>query len=218
MRKYIYADESGNFDFSNQRGASRYFILTTVAFDDHSVANQLDELRRKLAWDRPDSAVGFFHATNDEQRVRDAVFEVIGEYDFRVDATILEKRKAASKFHNDEPELYKLAWFFHMKYVAGRIALPHEELFVVASAVAIKKRREVFRAAILDAVGQVWPANQFRCAMWPSASNTSLQVADYCGWAIQRKWESGDNRSYELIENKIGSEFDLFRRGQRILY
>ena len=27
MRTHIYADESGNFDFTNGPGASRYFIL-----------------------------------------------------------------------------------------------------------------------------------------------------------------------------------------------
>ena len=29
MRTYLYADESGNLDFSLNDGASRYFILTT---------------------------------------------------------------------------------------------------------------------------------------------------------------------------------------------
>jgi hypothetical protein len=41
----------------------------------------------------------------------------------------------------------------------------------------------------------------------------NCQIADYCGWAIARKWESGDARSYDLIRRKIMNEFDVFQRG-----
>ena len=218
MRKYVYADEAGNFDFSNGRGATRHFVLTTVSFDDHSVANQLDELRRELAWDRPDEALGFFHATEDKQTVRDAVFEVIRGYDFRVDATILEKRKALPKFHNDELAFYKLAWFYHMKFVAPKIVRPGDELFVVAASIGIKRKREAFRGAIQDALGQVSPTTDFRCAMWAAVSDMSLQVADYCAWAIQRKWERSDLRAYSIIEGKVESEYDLFGSRSQAFY
>ncbi len=210
MRKYIYGDESGNFDFSNNRGASRYFILTTVAFDDHSLANRLGELRRDMAWDRPDSALGFFNATNDEQRVRDAVFEVIGKYDFRVDATILEKRRAFPEFHQDEVSFYDFAWRHHVKFVVPEVALPGDELLVVAASIRIKKKQAAFRAAIRQVMREVSTTNEFRCAMWGAAVDTSLQIADYCAWAIQRKWELGDDWSHRLIQDKIRSEFDLF--------
>jgi hypothetical protein len=57
-----------------------------------------------------------------------------------------------------------------------------------------------------------------RTAYWPAASDPCLQVADYCCWAIQRKWERGDMRLYELIASKIRSEFDVFRLGTTVYY
>ena len=50
MRKFVYADESGNFDFSRNRGASRYFVLATIAVEEHLISTRLQELRRKLLW------------------------------------------------------------------------------------------------------------------------------------------------------------------------
>ena len=44
-------------------------------------------------------------------------------------------------------------------------------------------------------------------------SNKNAQIADYCCWAIYRKWEKGDLRSHDLIKNKIRSEFDMFAKG-----
>ena len=54
-------------------------------------------------------------------------------------------------------------------------------------------------------VGKVWAADVF-----PSGTDPCLQVADYCAWAIQRKWERGDARSYDLIKKHITYESDIW--------
>jgi hypothetical protein len=41
-----------------------------------------------------------------------------------------------------------------------------------------------------------------------------LWAADYCAWAIQRKWEMEDDRSHKLIAHTIKSEYDLWEVGQ----
>ena len=106
MSTYIYADESGNFDFSLNAGASRYFILTTVVMKDLSVENELLELRRELAWEGLELRNGF-HATTDKQSVRDRVFDILGGHNFRVDATILDKRKAKPNIRPTDTRFYK---------------------------------------------------------------------------------------------------------------
>ena len=47
---------------------------------------------------------------------------------------------------------------------------------------------------------------------------TSIEIADYCNWAIFRKWERQDLRSYELIRSGLRSEFDIFKSGARHYY
>jgi hypothetical protein len=44
-----------------------------------------------------------------------------------------------------------------------------------------------------------------------AAADPGIQVADYCAWAIQRKWERGDARSYDLIADKIDHEHEVWR-------
>jgi hypothetical protein len=39
-------------------------------------------------------------------------------------------------------------------------------------------------------------------------SEPCLVVADYCTWAIQRRWEWGDDRSYRLIADNVASEVE----------
>ena len=217
MRKYVYADESGNFDFSPNPKASKYFILTTVLMTDHKIASALFDLRRQLEWIGFNMRAGF-HASEDKQKVRDAVFQILRQYSFRVDATIIDKRKTQPQLRQTNMRFYQYAWYYHMKYVTPRIATNVDEIMVVAATIATKKKEAAFSAAIEDVMDQVSPTNSMRNTLWPAASDPCLQIADYCSWAIQRKWEIGDDRSYKLINGNILSEYNLFSRGNVYYY
>lgn len=141
---------------------------------------------------------------------------------FAFDATILDKRKAKDDLRRDPFYFYKLAWYLHFKYVASKIAGPNDELLVVASSLQIKRKRKSTKAgvheAITEVVNQVSPTVTCHCAFSPAATDPCLQVADYLTWAIQRKYESEDTRSYDLIEHLIKSEFEPFKRATKLFY
>lgn len=217
MRKFVYADESGDFNFSRHQGASRYFILTTITMEDHSLSNRLAELRRELTWNGA-NLPGGFHASPDSQAVRNAVFGELQSGNFRIDATILDKPKARPRLRQENSRFYRYAWFNHILYVAPAIADISDELLVVAASIGDKRDRSIFQAAFQDAMSKVSSTQTIRCAVWPAASDTSLQIADYCSWAIQRKWERGDHRPYDLIQDKIQSEYDIFQRRTQLYY
>ena len=48
----VMADESGNFDFSRNPGATRYLILCTVTADDFGFGNELLGLRPRSRTER----------------------------------------------------------------------------------------------------------------------------------------------------------------------
>lgn len=193
-------------------GASRYFVLTTVRIDDHSIGDELLSLRRRLAWDGMDIHQ-HFHATEDRQAIRDEVFRVISDHHLRVDTTILDKPKTQPHVRATEARFYKTAWYYHMKHVTPRVATPEDEMLVIAASVGTQKKRAIFRRAVEDVMKQLkW--GMFRLAYWPAAIDPCLQVADYLSWAVQRKWERGDTRSYDLVKDMISSEYDLFAAGK----
>jgi hypothetical protein len=210
-RRYLFADEAGNFDFSLRSGATKYFILGTVALADPAIGEQLLTLRRELAW----QGVGLeacFHAAEDTQVIRDAVFDVLEAADFRADFTIFEKRKTVPARQQEEP-FYKLAWFEHFKFVGPIVVKRQDELLVIVASIGTKKRRRAIRLGVEDVVLQIVPGNTWEVAFWPCDSDPCLQIADYCTWAVQRKWERGDSRSYDRIKAKVRSEHDYFQWG-----
>lgn len=216
-RLYVFGDEAGNFDFRRTNGASAHFIVATVSIDGCEIGHELLELRRELAYQGA-ALESTFHATQDPQIVRDEVFRLIQSHEFRVDATILEKAKTLPRLQRDTERFYKTAWFMHLKHVLPRVATKKDELLVVVASIGTKKRQRGIRLGIEDVVDQSVPLNHWEVAFWPCASDPCLQIADYCTWAIQRKWERGDERSYALIADKVKTEFAPFRMGSTTYY
>lgn len=213
----LFADESGNFDCTRKIGASRYFILTTIACDTYAVGDALLALRRDMAWD----GLGLdsdYHATTDTQAVRDRVFRVLQAHDFRIDTTILEKAKAEPSTRASDEGFYRLAWYLHMRRVAPLVVRPEDELLVVGASLGTRRRRAAMHGAVRAVVSQVSPTLDFRIASWNAQSDPCLQVADYCCRAVSRKWGRGDTRSYDLIRDKIKSEQEVWEPGEVLYY
>lgn len=199
---YVFSDESGNFDFSGGRGATRFFTLATVTSSNCQFGDQLLALRRRLAW-RGLHLDAMFHATDDHGRIRSEVLDVLASADIRIDATLFEKANLPSELQSEA--LYAYAWREHLERVAPEIATPDDRMLVVASELGTKKRRGAFYTAVQAAVSAT-PGVKRRAAFWPNASDPCLWAADYACWAIQRHHEHGDPTARSTLRAKIASE------------
>lgn len=219
-RVYVFSDESGNFDFAHKRGATRYFGLGTIVLRDDEprmLRADLLQLRTELAWRRLglDSA---FHASEDLQDVRDAVYGVLVDHPLRIDVTLLEKSKAKPHLRVDEPTFLRYAWYYHFKHLLPQVCEVGDELMVVAAEIGTRKRRARHREALDAVIRQTAWHLPHRVAFWPDVSDPCLQAADYGLWAVMRHWERDDDRSRVLIEHLLASEFDLFAWGNTHYY
>lgn len=216
-RGFVFADEAGCFNFSRGHNISKYYIVCTVTMPSCDIASALLDLRRDLAWQN--LPVGeYFHATKDKQSVRDAVFDCICKHTFRVQATIMEKSKAQPHVRSSRDRFYKYGWLYHFRHGIAKKIAPDDELMITTASIGTKKGQGVFTDAVNDVIQQHLPRDRWRAIFCPCASDPCLQVADYCTWAIQRKWELNDDRSYKIISDRITYEYELWERGTTHYY
>ncbi|WP_017995805.1 DUF3800 domain-containing protein [Rhizobium leguminosarum] len=215
--RFLFADEAGCFTFKREQNVSRYFMLCTVTTSDLQAATSLHELRRKLIWDGVELG-DFFHATVEKQAVRDRVFETMLQHDFEVQVTICEKSKAQPQVRRDKARFYQYAWFYHFRYGIAPYIPEDTDLLVTAASLGTKKEKLSFTNCLSDVMGQTVRKARWAVDFRPSATDCCLQIADYCAWAIQRKWERGDTRSYDMIKAKITYEYDLWKHGAKHHY
>jgi hypothetical protein len=214
---YIFSDESGCFTFSREQGASLYFMVCTITTRSCAVGDDLIHLKRRVIHEGHFSRDAF-HATDDPWPIRHRVFELIQQHDFRIDATILEKPKAQPHIRRTESRFYQYAWYYHLSYVAPKIVTAQDEVAISAASLETNRSKAHFKAAVNDVAQQVLPRTTWSVAFPAASTDPCIQVADYCAWAIQRKWERNDTTAYDMISDKISTEFDLWKNGTTYYY
>ncbi|MFH1563495.1 MAG: DUF3800 domain-containing protein [Nitrospirota bacterium] len=215
---YIFLDESGNLDFSIK--GTKYFVLTGISKTrPFEVYKEMAELKYDLIESGLD--VEYFHASEERQVVRDKVFEIVKKHlgGIRIDSLIIEKRKTGKALQSEE-KFYPEMMGYLLKYVLNRANLSEiKGVLIFTDSIPIKRKREAIEKSIKKVLKRVLPGTlNYRIFHHASKSNFDLQIIDYCSWAIYRKWESNDSRSYVYIENAIKSEFDIFKTGFTYYY
>lgn len=157
-----------------------------------------------------------FHATEDKQAVRDQVFGVITNRiaDFQVYTVIIRKNRT-NPVLRDARKFYPVVFDWLTKYVCPRSLQGAEHVVAVTDRIPVAKKQGEVKQALKSAFKKNLGSRTYALFHHESRSDPNLQIADYFCWAIQRKWEGGDDRSYVLIDQAIYGEGDLFEYGDQ---
>jgi len=215
----VFIDISGNYDFSSS--GTKYLVLTSLLCTD--ICPGVIELyicKHRLIDQGID--VAYFHAAEDKQIVRNEVFDIIcGLSHLRVDSVIVEKKKT-------HPNLWPLKSFYPkmikqlLKYPfdsRGIDVSQYDKVLIFMDRESTHQReREALIKAVKVSLARHLRSVPYTICMHPSMTHLYLQMVDYCSWAIYRKWENSDFRSYNKIQSLIESEFPIFELGETVWY
>ena len=213
---YLFLDEGGNFDF--KPSGTRYFTLTSVAmrrpFD---LYEPLSNLRYDcIEYGLPTE---FFHCSDDNKHVRAKVFDLLADQQssFRIDSLVVEKSSVPLAIQVDKHFYPEMLGRLLKEIIPREIAKGAKEVFVITDTLPIQKKRQAIEKAIKQALAEKLPTNlSYRVLHHASRSHFGLQVADYCNWAIFRKWQNDDAAFYERLKPAIAAEVLLNADAQKI--
>ena len=205
---YFFLDEGGNFDFSPN--GTPYLTLTSVAMQrPFDMSRDLIHLKFDLLETGQD--IKEFHATEDEQVIRDQVFKIIAAHLglVHIDAVVVKKSDVDSKLRRLEI-LYPRMIAALLKHVLAQYPpSEYSNVIVMTDQISVKRERRAVEKAAKTTLKRTLPeAVPYRLYHHDSRSSMGLQLADYCNWAIYRKWTKSDDRSYVLIRDAIRSEIE----------
>lgn len=131
-----------------------------------------------------------------------------------IDSVLIEKRKTGPALQ-EPSKFYPRMIGYLLSYVFERIDLSKlDGVILITDRIPLRKKREAVEKAIKITFKNMLPNGfKFIYMHHESKSCIGLQIADYCNWAVWRKWERGDTTFYDKIKKGIRSEFDIFRRG-----
>jgi len=215
---YIFLDEGGNFDFSTK--GTKYFTFTSITKERPFHAfKELSDLKYDLM--EKGMNIEYFHASEDQQMTRNEVVDIICNNleGVRCDSVIVEKCKTMPALQNPE-QFYPKMLGYLLRHILERHDLNrYEDVIIFTDTIPIRKKRSAVEKAVKETLSDMLPEKaKYRIYHHESKSNFDLQIADYFNWAIYRKWDRGDSRTYDRMKAAIKSEFDIFRSGTRKYY
>ena len=205
---YIFLDESGNFDF--RESGSRYLVMTCVEMCRPFPGWELlDDYKYRCIENGMD--IEYFHCYADRKHVRNTVFNVIAQHldNMRISCVVIEKTRVSPMVHEPKRLYQWMLDYLLGRVLAGEVNAEVKDVIVITDTIPVNERRKAIVQSIQLAVARNQPPNmKYRILHHQSRTHYGLQIADYCCWAIFRKWESGDCSWYDRISPAVNGEFN----------
>jgi hypothetical protein len=214
---HVHLDESGNFTFS-LHGTKYYVFSAAWTYDPAPLAQDLTRLRFSLLKDGHNIAA--FHATEDKQENRDSVVNVlVGHNNWEYAGIVIEKAKVNPAIRDPHIFYPKFASMV-LKYIFRRLEAGTSTVLIFTDHLPVQKYRDSAEKAIKKAArASLPPAVRFEAYHHRRESNAWIQVADYCSWAVFKRWERGDPRTYDLLRPRLATpELDVLAKGATRYY
>ncbi len=212
---YLFIDESGNFDFTPK--GTKYFVLTGfLTLDPVIKRGEMIKLRYKLIAEGVDQE--YFHASEDQQSVRDQVCEVLSQVGdtFEVRSIIARKNKTSPTLfketyskkgkiieRNTGIGLYRKLAECLLKYIFEGKKGSAEKIVVVLGSLYVGEKKSVVLQTLKHFLKNNFPGVPFEIFSHQTCADLNCQLADYCCWAISIRAERGESRSYEIIKKRV---------------
>lgn len=214
---YIFVDESGEMDFS-QKGSKHYMFHFLVKNRPFNLHEYISNYRYQLLERNLDPLNGkrfdieYFHAHKDNKYIKNELFNIIATFDkdkVKVYSYILEK----SKVHPEKRQERDAFYIDNLTYSIGKLLdkLAIDKNFVIITdnlPIMQNKQKQIkaLKIGIKEYLKQKKLTLRYDIFHHCSASSVNLQVVDYIGWAVHRKYEMEDTSYYDKIKEYIIDE------------
>lgn len=225
---FVFIDEGGDFNFT-PTGSRVYTITAVITHNPCILSEEMSMLKHNILSGEIHSELGQeylekklchrFHACEDKQIVRDSFFEIISKMDNSIVKahSIVIKKNLANPSLRNPIKFYSMVVSSLLDYIFKKYE--YTKLCIFVDNIPISRQKDVFLKTIKTEIKNKQPQKEFMIYFPTSSSNDFLQVGDYINWAIFRKWEIADIRSYQLIEKFLSNkELDMFSRGNGLEY
>jgi hypothetical protein len=216
---HIHLDESGDFTFSPK--GSRFYIFTAAwTYDPVPLAARLRLLKFDLIKQGHGENLSGFHACDDPPLRRETVVNLIRDsQDWHFASIVIEKCKV-------NPTLYDPLSFYPkfltsvLKFVLkGRLRGGTPLVLIYTVTLPFQKNHRMAVTTTIKASCKDQLVVPFRLLHHRVESNHWIQIADYCSWAVCRKWEFSDTKFYDLLRPRLAApEMCLTDKGDGVAY
>ena len=214
---YIFVDEAGDMDFS-AKGSKHYmfnFLVKKRPFNLHEyISNYRYSLLERnldpLNTTRLD--LESFHAHNDNKYIKKEFFNIISTFNTKsvqVYSYILEKPKVMPDKRKERDKFYINNLNHAIQRLLDKINIK-TNVIIITDNLPVQKNKAKQIGALKKGLKEYIKHNnldiRYDIFHHCSASSANLQIVDYLGWAIYRKYEHNQDHYYNKIKKYLIGE------------
>lgn len=214
---YIFVDESGDMDFSH-KGSEYYLFNFLVKKRPFKLHEYISNYRYELLERNLDPLMGsrinieYFHANNDNKHIKNEIFNIISTFDkenVKIYAYILEKEKVSPDKRKSKEHFYIDNLIYSIGKLLTKLDIDTNFVIITDNLPVENNKKKQEKALKLGVHNYIKENNlhlRYDIFHHCSASSVNLQIIDYIGWAINRKYEHNDGTYYKKVQKYILSE------------
>lgn len=188
----VFIDESGDTGLAIDRGATKYFGMFMVVFEDHGEVSTCDQRVNILRHELHLPPMFEFHFHRNSDRAREAFFKAVLPYQFFYYGIVINKEKLTDEWFKTKETFYQ--------YAAGLLFENAKERLDRATVVVDRSGRQMFKYQLASYLrGKVNQGNKYcrikKVKMQDSKSNNLLQLVDMIAGAVHRSLTGEDMAS-----------------------
>lgn len=210
---FVFIDESGNFDFSPS--GTRFFVMAAVvALAPLDSAAEMQAVRYRLLADGLD--LTGFHASEDRQTTRDAVFEAFTRISTVRSHVIYGHKQQVKAHQRTDAALHSLFGHALMQFaLSAYSATEYRQVVVIFDQALTRRKQGVFKATVIPPLKEL--AKPFHVYFQPMQAHANGQIADYIAWSKFVQLERDEHRPWMALRKSLQpTAFDILTsQGQR---
>jgi hypothetical protein len=187
----VFIDESGDPGLEVSQGASAYFTVSLVVFEDADEAVACDQrielLRREIGW-KPGSE---FHFHRNSDKIRDAFLKAVQPYSFFYYGIVINKAKLYGEGFKNKESFYKYACRLVFENAKEKL----HDATVILDQSGSEDFRNQLRTYLKKHMNDQKNKLINKVKMQDSARNNLLQLADYVASVINRSVQQQKNKA-----------------------
>lgn len=226
---YIFVDESGDMDFS-KKGSKHYMFHFLVKKRPFSLHEYIANYRYQLLERSLDPLNGkrfnieYFHAHNDNKYIKNELFNIISsafqKASVKVYSYILEKSKVHPQKREEKEKFYIDNLTYSISKLLDKLSIDKNFIIITDNLPIAKNKQKQIKALRIGIKEYLKHNNldlRYDIYHHCSASSVNLQIVDYIGWAIHRKYEMDDLMYFNKIKEYIIDE-DIVTKDRKSEY
>lgn len=206
---FVYIDESGDLGFSEK--STKHFVIALVGVENpKEIKNTIKKIRQRIIKKKL-KEVPELKFNKSSHLIKERFLRALCERNIEICVIILKKEQVYGYLHEHRNEIYN----YVTKFLVEKLLINPEEreIHLKVDKFLSKSNRENYNLYVKSQIENMCHGQtKITIEHVDSQEEPCIQAADFVAGAVFRKHEFGDDTYYKLIERKITSIQELFRK------